>query len=51
MNHTTIPEFVVMETPDIGWEPPRRNVLPDEGDIEYLKDDWDYGELNFDGEV
>ena len=51
MNHTTIPEYLVIAIPEVEWEPPQRNILPDEVEEEGLEDDWGYGELNFDDEV
>jgi hypothetical protein len=52
MNHTTIPNYVAIISPEIEWEPPKRNVLPDELEEAELEEEWGCEvELNFDGEV
>jgi len=48
MNYSiAMEEIVVLDTlPQ--WEPPRRNILPDEVEEEPLEECWSCEELNFD---
>ena len=43
----TLEEIIALDTAS-RWEPPRRNILPDEDDDADLEEYWDYEELNFD---
>lgn len=51
VDRATIPNYVRTALPDVEWEPPKRNVLPDEVEEARLDEDCSYEELNFDDEV